>query len=260
MLQINKTGIFLAERQLRYASIRREPQCRRLNTTASATRDLAMHPPAGQARRSPAGSLKSRIDLGPGRLRALGMPDSQTQTGLPALLLAQLAREPRHTCGAFRASRLRPLGEAGRAEQGFSLSKRDGQMAHCKRCPKWRDVPLTTPLLCGRRGTWLCMHANGSKTILTSDKRGLITRFKLGIPIRDMRLLDPNLLTSETGKILVRDNAIVFSVEHVRLIVTADAVIIPRDGFDHNPLNLRFNDALEDVVVEFARVRLLSFL
>ncbi len=112
-----------------------------------------------------------------------------------------------------------------------------------------------TILLCGRRGTWLCMHANGTKTILTSDKRGLITRFKLGIPIRDMRLLDPNLLTSETGKILVRDNAIVFSVEHVRLIVTADAVIIPRDGFDHNPLNLRFNDALEDVVIEFARVR-----
>ena len=39
-----------------------------------------------------------------------------------------------------------------------------------------------------------------------------------------MRLVDPNLLTSETGKILVRDNAIVFSIEHVRLIITADQV------------------------------------
>lgn len=49
-------------------------------------------------------------------------------------------------------------------------------------------------------------------------------RFKLRVPIRDMRLVDPNLLTSETGKILVRDNAIVFSIEHVRLIITADQV------------------------------------
>ena len=49
-------------------------------------------------------------------------------------------------------------------------------------------------------------------------------RFKLRVPIRDMRLVDPNLLTSETGKILVRDNAIVFSVEHVRIIITGDQV------------------------------------
>ena len=47
-------------------------------------------------------------------------------------------------------------------------------------------------------------------------------KFKLGVPIRDMRLLDPNLLTSETGKVLVRDNAIVFSMEHARLLITAD--------------------------------------
>ena len=55
-----------------------------------------------------------------------------------------------------------------------------------------------------------------------------------------MRLLDPVLLTSETGKILVRDNAIVFSIEHVRLIISATVVIIPRDGFEHNPVNARW--------------------
>ena len=49
-------------------------------------------------------------------------------------------------------------------------------------------------------------------------------KYKLRVPIRDMRLVDPNLLTSETGKILVRDNAIVFSIEHVRLIITAEQV------------------------------------
>ena len=133
-----------------------------------------------------------------------------------------------------------------------------------------------------RRSTWTCIYSTGLKTILHSDKRGIIQvgavlgssplsaahscltprslpcalqKFKLGVPIRDMRLLDPNLLTSETGKILVRDNAIVFSIEHVRLIITADAVIIPREGFDHNPLNIRFNSLLEEVIADFGQAR-----
>ena len=78
----------------------------------------------------------------------------------------------------------------------------------------------------------------------------LLQKFKLGIPIRDMRLLDPNLLTSETGKILVRDNAIVFAMEHIRLIISATAVIIPRDGFEQNLLNARFNALLEESIIE----------
>ena len=68
-----------------------------------------------------------------------------------------------------------------------------------------------------------------------------------------MRLLDPNLLTSDTGKILVRDNAIVFSMEHVRLILTATSVIIPHAGFDQSPLATRFNSLLEDSIIEAAQ-------
>lgn len=85
----------------------------------------------------------------------------------------------------------------------------------------------------------------------------LLQKLKLGVPIRDMRLLDPNLLTSETGKILVRDNVIVVSIEHVRVIITADCVIIPRDGFEHNPLNTHFNSLLEEVIQEFAEVSIM---
>lgn len=66
--------------------------------------------------------------------------------------------------------------------------------------------------------------------------------------------MDPNLLTSETGKILVRDNAIVVSVEHVRVIVTADMVIIPQDGFEHNKLNQAFNSLLQEHIIEHAQV------
>lgn len=51
-------------------------------------------------------------------------------------------------------------------------------------------------------------------------------RFKMRLPVRDMRLVDPNLLTSETGRILVRDNGIVVSIEHVRLIIMAEQVRI----------------------------------
>ena len=47
----------------------------------------------------------------------------------------------------------------------------------------------------------------------------------LDIPSRDMRLMDTNLVNYETiGQLLVRDNALVFSMEHVRLIIMADKV------------------------------------
>ena len=51
-----------------------------------------------------------------------------------------------------------------------------------------------------------------------------LQKYNVRAPVRDMRILDPNLLTSETGKILVRDNCIMVSVEHVRLIIMAEQV------------------------------------
>lgn len=68
-----------------------------------------------------------------------------------------------------------------------------------------------------------------------------------------MRLLDPNLLTADIGKIMVRDNAIVFAMEHIRLIISATTVIIPRDGFEQNLLNSRFNALLEESIIEAAQ-------
>ncbi|DBA74020.1 TPA: hypothetical protein ACH3X1_010841 [Trebouxia sp. C0004] len=101
-----------------------------------------------------------------------------------------------------------------------------------------------------RKTTWIIINESGVKSIIYADKRTIISKFKLGIPIRDMRLLDPNLLTSETGKILVRENAIVFAMEHIRLIISATTVIIPRDGFEQNLLNSRFNALLEESIIE----------
>ena len=38
---------------------------------------------------------------------------------------------------------------------------------------------------------------------LLTVSRNVLQKYKLGVPIRDMRLLDPHLATNETGRILV---------------------------------------------------------
>lgn len=87
-----------------------------------------------------------------------------------------------------------------------------------------------------------------------ADKRAIIAKTGLHIPIRDMRLLDFNLVAVDST-ILVRDNAIIASMYHVRLIVTADNVIIPRDIVERDVVAARFVDALQDTVVYWARQR-----
>ena len=52
----------------------------------------------------------------------------------------------------------------------------------------------------------------------------------------------------------VRDNAIVFSVEHVRLIITADLVIIPRDGYEQRPNNIMFVEHLDQSIADGVQV------
>ena len=53
----------------------------------------------------------------------------------------------------------------------------------------------------------------------------------------------------------VRDNAIVFSVEHVRLIITADYVIAPQTGFEASPLANRFAAMVEESIIEASQER-----
>ena len=64
-----------------------------------------------------------------------------------------------------------------------------------------------------RKLRWLCISADGARGTVQADKRTLISKFELGIPIRDMRLLDSTLVTTSRGYIAVRENAIVFAIE-----------------------------------------------
>eukprot|EP00798_Chlamydomonas_sp_ICE-L_P002215 gene2215-33775_t len=94
---------------------------------------------------------------------------------------------------------------------------------------------------------WLILHSSGEKQILTLDKRHVIQAFNLDIPSRDMRLMDTHLAFNldipsrdmrlmdthlvnydTIGQLLVRENALVFSMEHVRLIIMADKYIVSR--------------------------------
>jgi len=88
-----------------------------------------------------------------------------------------------------------------------------------------------------------------------ADKRALVQRFKLRLPIRDMRLVDPNLLTSDTGKIIVRDNVMLVSMEHVRLIIMATQVIVIKEGQEQRPLSAAFSDMLQRAIGGAARDR-----
>lgn len=85
---------------------------------------------------------------------------------------------------------------------------------------------------------------------MNADKRALIGKLGLSIPIRDMRLLDHNLGSCDSI-ILVRENAIIASLEHVRVIIMCDKAILPRNEIEDNPLTARFLDLLEEAVQEW---------
>lgn len=103
-----------------------------------------------------------------------------------------------------------------------------------------------------RKLRWLCIEADGSKDMVLADKRSLIQKFQLGLPIRDMRLLDSSLVTSSRGNIAVREGVIVVAIEYVRIIITAERVILPQDGFDRRPEFHEFVARLAATVLEAA--------
>lgn len=49
----------------------------------------------------------------------------------------------------------------------------------------------------------------------------------------------------------MRDNAIIAAIEHVRLCVTADHVILPREGAEMHPLAAKFVDVLEEAILDW---------
>lgn len=49
---------------------------------------------------------------------------------------------------------------------------------------------------------------------------------QLGVQLRDLRLLDPQLHSSYPSALLCRDKALVVNLEHIKCIITKDEVLI----------------------------------
>ncbi|KAI7841968.1 hypothetical protein COHA_004495 [Chlorella ohadii] len=186
-----------------------------------------------------------------------GLHEADHGEGMPADHLAQAGSQPHHV--SWLSEQLRGGGGGVLAEspgQGM-LGAAAATLPAGYHQPKMSSRTLarhqSMASTRARRSAWIVIDETGKRSFMHADKRSLIVQLGLNIPIRDMRLLDFNLLSSETGKLLVRDNAIILSIEHVRLIITADKVLIPREGYEHNPLSNRFVDVLEESIHEWVR-------
>lgn len=74
--------------------------------------------------------------------------------------------------------------------------------------------------------SWIQIDSSGNSQVITLDKTDLMKR--CGLPSRDLRLLDPVFVYPST--ILGRERAIVVSLEQVRCIIMADAVLLMRSS------------------------------
>lgn len=71
---------------------------------------------------------------------------------------------------------------------------------------------------------WLRIDPSGFGTAVTMEK--LATARRLGVPLRDLRVLDPQLSSSYASAVLCRERAIVISLEQVRCIIGLDEVFV----------------------------------
>uniref|UniRef100_A0A1D2AE65 Magnesium transporter n=1 Tax=Auxenochlorella protothecoides TaxID=3075 RepID=A0A1D2AE65_AUXPR len=83
--------------------------------------------------------------------------------------------------------------------------------------------------------TWLSVSPNGTAALLELGK--LKVTHQLGVQLRDLRLLDPQLANSYPSAILARDRALVLNLEYIKCIVTMDMVYVT--GLT-SPLTLQF--------------------
>ncbi|KVI03292.1 Magnesium transporter MRS2/LPE10 [Cynara cardunculus var. scolymus] len=89
-------------------------------------------------------------------------------------------------------------------------------------------------MLVTKKGTtsarsWILIDTNVNETIMDIDKYAIMHRVQ--IHARDLRILDP--LLSYPSTVLGRERAIVLNLEHIKVIITAEEVLL-RDPSDDN--------------------------
>lgn len=112
-------------------------------------------------------------------------------------------------------------------------------------------VTVNTSFIC-RRLTWIQLDSSGCRSILHWDKRNLCQQLGLRLPVRDLRVLDPAFTSQGSGCVLVRERCIVVALEHVRIIVMKDRVLVPK-GEAFSPHEGSLMRALERHAHEYSR-------
>lgn len=75
--------------------------------------------------------------------------------------------------------------------------------------------------------SWLKMDEEGACTAVSIEKHRLASMLR--VPMRDLRMLEPNFSNSYSAAILCRERCIVLHLEQVRLLITAEEVYL-QDG------------------------------
>ncbi|KAK9909360.1 hypothetical protein WJX75_001012 [Coccomyxa subellipsoidea] len=82
---------------------------------------------------------------------------------------------------------------------------------------------------------WLILDSHGKISQRRVDKHELCLR--LSLPVRDLRILDPAVMTSQSpSSIFIRDNAIIFNIESLRMLIQKDEVILLSSPVAGHPL------------------------
>lgn len=71
---------------------------------------------------------------------------------------------------------------------------------------------------------WVKVDQDGSSSIIQAEKNELTQR--LGVQLRDLRVLDPLLAASYPSAILARDRALIVNLEHIKCIIATDHVLV----------------------------------
>ena len=96
-----------------------------------------------------------------------------------------------------------------------------------------RGVPARPPppaKLYSLKRAWLMMNAAGETAALEATKMEM--QRELGVPFRDLMILDPALPTAYPSAVFIRPRAIVVNMEHVKLVVTSGLVASPLPRLD----------------------------
>ena len=80
---------------------------------------------------------------------------------------------------------------------------------------------------------WLVLDVDGESTFLEATKMEM--QRELGVPFRDLMILDPALPTRYPSSVFIRPRALVINLEHIRAVVVSTRVVLMADRDDGGP-------------------------